>query len=108
MAKRHEFLISLNIQRAESGCEQTRLEYCRHHGSESAERKVVFTTTLAVASVAVALAIAAIFVGYRAMTGSRQENDRLSLLSEAMNAINVNRAVVANGRGSSGRASQRG
>lgn len=47
----------------------------------------MFTTTLAVASIAVALAIAAIFVGYRAFIGNRQDTERLSMLSEAMNRL---------------------
>jgi len=63
------------------------LEYCPHHGSQSLERKVVLTTTLALTSIAIALAVVAFLAAWRAISASRQDNDRLSILSDAMNRL---------------------
>jgi len=51
------------------------------------ERKVTLTIALALGAVGVALAVAAFWAAWRAMAASRNEADRLGLLSEAMNRL---------------------
>jgi len=47
----------------------------------------VLTTTLALTSIAIALAVVAFLAAWRAISASRQDNDRLSILSDAMNRL---------------------
>ncbi|MBL8645128.1 MAG: DNA recombination protein RmuC [Rhodospirillaceae bacterium] len=47
----------------------------------------VLTTSLALTVVAIALAVVAIYAGIRAMSGSRQDSERMGMLSEAMNRL---------------------
>ena len=47
----------------------------------------MLTTTLALTAVAIALAVVAFFAAWRAMSASRQENERLSMLADAMNRL---------------------
>ena len=47
----------------------------------------MLTTTLALTSIAIALAVVAFLAAWRAISASRQDNDRLSILSDAMNRL---------------------
>ncbi|MBL8631439.1 MAG: DNA recombination protein RmuC [Rhodospirillaceae bacterium] len=54
----------------------------------------MLTTTLALTAVAIALAVVAIFAGYKALNGSRQDGDRMAMLSEAMTRLAESQASL--------------
>jgi DNA recombination protein RmuC len=55
---------------------------------------ITITLALVLTSVAIALAVAAFYAAYRAIAASRQDNDRLSMLSEAMNRLSDHQSAL--------------
>ena len=54
----------------------------------------MLTTTMALTAVAIALAVVAFLAAYRAFSASRQDNDRLGILSEAMNRLSETQSAI--------------